>query len=155
MESVGIAGRLVNIGKIFVPTSVLTKQTPLTEDELALVRDSMHKGAALIDGVEFKGPVAKILGQMREYWDGSGEPNGHKGEAIEPGARILAVANAFVGIVSARAHREGLGFDKAADILQKNSGTQYERRAVAALQNILENKDGRERWKHYMEKPTD
>lgn len=155
MESVGIAGRLVNIGKIFVPTAVLTKQTPLTEDELTLVRDSMHKGAALIDGVEFKGPVAKILGQMREYWDGNGEPNGHAGEEIEPGARILAVANAFVGIVSARAHREGLGFDKAADILHKDSGTQYERRIVAALQNILENKDGRERWKHYMEKPTD
>lgn len=155
IESVGIAARLVNIGKIFVPSAVLTKQTPLTDEELALVRESMHKGAALIEGVEFKGPVAKTLAQMREYWDGSGEPNGLKGDDIEPGARILSVANAFVGMVSARAHRDGLGFDKAADILHKDSGTQYERRTVAALQNVLENKDGRERWKHYMDKPAE
>jgi len=154
-ESIGIAGQLVNIGKIFVPTSVLTKQTPLTEDELTLVRDSMHKGAALINGVEFKGPVARILGQMHEHWDGSGEPVGLSGEDIEAGARILAVANAFVGIVSARAHREGLGFDKAADILHTDAGSKYERRVVAALQNILENKKGRARWQHYMDKPTE
>jgi HD-GYP domain-containing protein (c-di-GMP phosphodiesterase class II) len=149
LESVRIAGQLVNLGKIFVPTAILTKQTPLTDEELTLVRDSMHKGATLVSGLDFKGPVAAILGQMREHWDGSGEPEGLKGDAIEPGARILSVANAFVGMVSARAHRAGLGFDKALDILHDDAGSRYERRTVAALQNVLENKGGRARWESY------
>lgn len=155
IESITIAGQLVNLGKIFVPIEILTKQTPLTDDEFQLVRASMHKGAALVSGLEFKGPVASILGQMHENWDGSGNPEGREGNAIEPGARILAIANAFVGMVSARAHRDGLGFDKAADILQADAGSKYERRSIAALQNVLENKGGRERWQHYMDKPAE
>lgn len=153
VEAMEIAGRLVNLGKIFVPIDILTKQTPLTDDELLLVRDSMSKGAALLSGVAFNGPVADTLDQMREHWDGSGEPNGRAGEDIEPGARVMSVANAFVGIVSARAHRESLGFDKAVDILHEDAGKRYERRVVAALQNILENKNGRERWSDFIKMP--
>ncbi len=152
-EAMEIAGQLVNLGKIFVPIDILTKQSPLTDDELALVRDSMSKGAQLIKDVELGGAVAETLEQLREHWDGSGEPEGRSGEAIEPGARVLAVANAFVGIVSARAHRESLGFDKAIDILQSDAGKRYERAAIAALQNILENKDGRKRWAGFTEIP--
>jgi len=154
-ESITIAGQLVNLGKIFVPIDILTKQTPLTDAEFTLVRDSMKKGAALVAGLDFKGPVAATLGQMQENWDGSGTPDGLKGEAIEQGARILSVANAFVGMVSARAHREGFGFDKATDILQESAGKKYERRILAALQSVLENKGGRGRWQHYMEKPEE
>lgn len=152
-ETMEIAGQLVNLGKIFVPIDILTKQAPLTEDELALVRDSMIKGAQLIKDVAFDGSVTETLAQMREHWDGSGEPDGLSGDAIEPGARVLAVANAFVGIVSARAHRQSLGFDKAIDILQSDAGKRYERKAVAALQNILENKDGRKRWSDFTKMP--
>ena len=152
-EAMQIAGQLVNLGKIFVPTDILTKQSPLTEEELALVRESMSKGADLIKNVALGGNVADALDQMREHWDGSGEPKGLAGKDIEPGARVLSVANAFVGIVSARAHRQSLGFDKAIDILQGDAGKRYERRAVAALQNILENKDGRERWADFTKMP--
>ncbi|WP_262693658.1 HD domain-containing phosphohydrolase [Kordiimonas aquimaris] len=152
-ETMEIAGQLVNLGKIFVPIDILTKQTPLTDDELLMVRDSMRRGNNLLSGIEFTGPVAATLNQMREHWDGSGEPNGHKAEDIEPGARILSVANDFVGIVSTRAHRASLGFDKAIDILQAETGKRYERRVVAALQNILENKDGRNRWSSYIKMP--
>ena len=152
-ETIEIAGQLVNLGKIFVPIDILTKQTPLTDEELALVRDSVRKGADLITGIPFKGPVSDILKQISEHWDGSGGPEGIQAEAIEPGARILSVANTFVGIVSARAHRQSLGFDKAIDILHSDAGTRYDRRVIAALQNILENKNGRERWADYMKRP--
>ena len=153
-ECVNIAAQLVNVGKIFVPIEILTKQTPLTDEELTLVRESMQQSASLVAGLDFKGPVAAILDQIRENWDGSGEL-GKAGKEIEAGARVLAVANAFVGMVSARAHRGGLSFDKAADILHQESGSKFERRIVAALQNILENKGGRDRWSHYMEKPEE
>lgn len=153
VEAMEIAGRLVNLGKIFVPIDILVKQSPLTEEELSMVRDSMRRGTALLSGIDFRGPVAATLEQMREHWDGSGEPDGRAGEDIEPGARILSVANAFVGIVSARAHRESLGFDKAIDILHTETGKRYERRVVAALQNILENKGGRERWSEFIKMP--
>lgn len=154
LETMEIAGQLVNLGKIFVPIDVLTKQSPLTDDELAMVRDSMRKGVELISGIPFNGPVEEILDQLGENWDGSGVPEGRKEDAIEPGARILSVANAFVGIVSARAHRESLGFDKAIDILHSDAGSRYDRKVVAALQNILENKDGRTRWANYMKRPS-
>lgn len=152
-EAMHTAGQLVNLGKIFVPIDILTKQSPLSESEFSLVHDSMRKGAELIADVGLGSSIVKTLDQMRENWDGSGEPQGLEGETIEPGARILSVANAFVGIVSARAHRESLGFDKAIDILHNDAGKRFERRAVAALQNILENKQGRARWAHYTEIP--
>lgn len=155
IESITIAGQLVNLGKIFVPIEILTKETPLTDEEFGLVRQSIQQGAALVAGLDFKGPVAKILGQMQENWDGSGNPAGLKEEEIEPGARILSIANAFVGMVSARAHRDGFDFDKAADILHTDAGKKYERKAIAALQSVLENRGGRERWQHYMDKPEE
>lgn len=152
-ETIEIAGQLVNLGKIFVPIDILTKENPLSDEELALVRDSVRKGADLITDIPFNGPVANILKQIGEHWDGSGGPEGILAEAIEPGARILSVANTFVGIVSARAHRASLGFDKAIDILHSDAGTRYDRRVIAALQNILENKNGRDRWAGYMQRP--
>jgi HD-GYP domain-containing protein (c-di-GMP phosphodiesterase class II) len=155
LETLEIAGQMVNLGKIFVPIDILTKQTPLTKEELDLVRGSMRKGTQLLSGIDLIGPVSATLEQMSERWDGSGTPGGLKGEAIEPGARILSVANAFVGIVSARAHRESLGFDKAIDILHQEAGKAYERRVVAALQNILENKQGRDLWADYIHMPVD
>lgn len=154
LETLEIAGQLVNLGKIFVPIDILTKQSPLTEKELGLVRESMRKGTQLISGIDLIGPVSATLDQMSEHWDGSGTPEGRKGDEIEPGARILSVANAFVGIVSARAHRESLGFDKAIDILHEEAGKSYERKVVAALQNILENKQGREQWADYTQMPA-
>ncbi|UTW55639.1 HD-GYP domain-containing protein [Kordiimonas sp. SCSIO 12610] len=151
IESLSIAGQLVNLGKIFVPSNILTKETPLSDDELDLVRHSMQRAANLVKGIDFDGPVAEMMEQIQENWDGSGEPDGRKAEEIEAGARILTVANAFVGMVSSRAHRKSLGFDKTIDILQNESGSKFDRRAVAALQNILENRDGRQEWGHYTE----
>ncbi len=149
IEAVDIAGQLVNLGKIFVPSHILTKETPLTEEELQLVRDSMQKGASLIANLDFKGPVARTLAEMHENWDGSGEPKGLKEGDIEQGARILSVANSFVGMVSARAHRTGLSFDNAMDILQGQAGKRYERRVIASLHSILENKGGRTKWESF------
>ena len=123
-------------------------------------RRSSHQGelfltsADLLDGIEFEGPVVETLRQLQEHWDGSGMPRGLKGEEILPMACVVAVANAFVGMVSARAYRPGLPLDAAARVLLEGAGAKFDRRPIAALINILDNRDGRTRWASFAEVPS-
>lgn len=146
VETAEIAGNLMNLGKILVPEAVLTKEGSLSADEIKQVRDGIHTSADLIEGIEFDGPVVETLRQLQEHWDGSGGPRGLAGEAILVTAQAVAVANAFVAMVSARAYRPGIGFDKAVDNLLAQIGTVFDRRVVAALVNHLDNHGGRQRW---------
>ncbi|MEX2615331.1 MAG: HD domain-containing phosphohydrolase [Alphaproteobacteria bacterium] len=145
-EVVEIAGNLMNLGKIAVPESVLTKTEALTEPEIRMVRDSVLASADLVADIEFDGPVAETIRQLQEHFDGTGMPDGLKGEDILPTARIVAVANTFVAMVSARSYRQGMDFDRAMAILQKESGAAFDRRAVTALIHYIENRDGRTEW---------
>ena len=154
-QTVEIAAELMNLGKILVPMELLTSNRKLTAEELRQVRESILTSAELIEGIEFEGPVVETLRQMLEAWDGSGMPRGLAGDDILRSSRIVAVANSFVGLVSARAYREGMAFDTAVDILLEESGSKFDRRVVSALMNHLANKGGRERWAHYRERPGD
>jgi HD-GYP domain-containing protein (c-di-GMP phosphodiesterase class II) len=145
IEAAESAGTLLNIGKIFVPTQLLAKQGGLTEEELAQVRDAIRRGTDLIDGIGFDMTVARALREAGEHWDGSG-PRGLEGEGICLPARIVAVANAFVAMISHRAYRPGLGIDEAIARLQRDAGATFDRRVIAALVNDLENRGGRARW---------
>lgn len=154
IDTAETAGQLLNIGKLMVPAEVLTKAEALTEAEREQVRLSLRAGAELIAGVEFDGPVADTLRQVQERWDGQGVPEGRQGEDILISARIVAVANAFVALLSARAWRPGIGFDKALDALLAEAGRAYDRRVVAALVNDIENRGGRKRWADFAEPAT-
>jgi PAS domain S-box-containing protein len=143
VETAEIAGNLLNLGKILVDRDVLTRSGQLSEDERQLVRQSLLAGADLLEGIEFDGPVVETLRQAQAHWDGSGIPAGLKGEDILVSARIIAVANAFVGMISRRAHREALGLDAAVEALLRGVGKEYDRRVVAALVNWLDNRGGR------------
>lgn len=103
----------------------------------------------MIEGVDFDLPVAETLAQMHERWDGTGYPRGLAGEAIDISARIVAVANAFVAIVSPRAFRGSRSFDEAIAELMREAGAVFDRRPVSALVNVLENRGGRDRWAHF------
>jgi len=106
----------------------------------------MQASAELLEGIEFDGPVVETLRQSQAHWDGSGVPPGLAGEDILVTARVVAVANAFVGMVSPRAHREALGIDRAVQTLLGEAGRAYERGVVAALVNYLDNRGGRAQW---------
>jgi PAS domain S-box-containing protein len=146
IETVEIASALMNLGKIFVPPELLMANRPLSAMEKSLIHESVLTSADLLEGVSFEGPVVETLRQMLESIDGTGKPNGLKGEEILKTARICAVANAFVGMVSARAYRSGLDLDTAIDLLLKDAGTRFDRSVIAALINHLDNHGGRERW---------
>jgi PAS domain S-box-containing protein len=146
VETAETAGNLMNLGKILVPSEILTKSGNLSKEEIIQVRDSLESGADFLEGIEFNGPVVATLRQCRENWDGTGRPHGLKGDAILPTARVVAVANDFVAMVSARAHRAGHTVDQAIEALTKSVGTRFDRGVVAALINYLDNKGGRKTW---------
>jgi len=114
-----------------------------------MIRQSVLTSAELIEGVEFEGPVADTIRQIQERWDGGGQPAGLEGEDIIPTARIVAVANAFVGMVSARAYRPGMSFDEAEKALMSGTGSAFDNRPVSALLHYLDIEGGRQRWEHF------
>jgi HD-GYP domain-containing protein (c-di-GMP phosphodiesterase class II) len=146
VQTVVFAGSLMNLGKILVPTELLTKTGQLNDEELGLIRGSLRATADFLEGIDFGGPVVETLRQLSEHWDGSGQPHGLKGEDILVEVRIVAVANAFVALASPRAYRAGIDLDAAIAKLREQAGTVFDRRAVAALENSLENRGGRDAW---------
>lgn len=135
-----IAGQLMNLGKALIPEELLTRDGHLAEDELRLVRDSLHHSADLLQDVEFDGPVVETLRQMQEKWDGSGTPRGLAGGDILITAQIVALANAFVALTSDRAWRAGTSSEEAADQLMKEAGSAFTRRVISALINLVDNR---------------
>lgn len=153
-ETAAVAGNMMNVGKILVPSDVLTRKDALDDDELRQIRNSIQASAELLQGVEFDGPVVETLRQLQENWDGSGGPRGLAGEEILLPARIVSVANAFVAMISPRAWRAGASFDDAIENLMRDVGRVYDRRAVTALVNRLENRGARQEWNDFGGSPA-
>lgn len=154
-NAVEMAGALMNLGKLLVPQQILTKQGQLDEAELRVVRDSIIASADIVSSIEFEGPVVETLRQSLEKFDGSGFPQGRTGDDIILTARILAVANAFVALISQRAHRAGLSIDAAIDSMMAQEGKAYDRGVIAALVNYIDNKGGRAEWELLSPPPVD
>jgi PAS domain S-box-containing protein len=146
------AGQLMNVGKITVPQEILTKTGPLTDSDREVLAQSLSVSAGIIENVPFPGPVADTIRQISEHWDGSG-PLGLKGDEILVTARIVAVANAFVAMVSPRAYRDALAFADACEALHAQEETAFDRRPVSALINLIDNRGGAERWAHFRTPP--
>jgi len=144
----------MNLGKIFISTELLTKTSDLTPEERATVGNAYMVTVDLLNNVTFEGPVVETIRQLGETWNGGG-PLGLKEEEILVTARILAVANTFVGMVTPRAYRAAMPFQKTADILMEDTGVKLDRKAVTALVNFLENRGGNRRWANFSEAPQD
>ncbi len=143
IETTSKAGSLMNIGKIIVPAELLTKAAALTFEEKRTIHESMNTAAELMDGISFDGPVAETLRQWQEKWDGTG-PLGLRGEDILISARIIAAANAFIGMVSPRSWRTAMTIEAANKFLMDQSDTHFDRRVVVAMVNFIDNHNGRE-----------
>lgn len=150
IETVTTASTLMNLGKILVPRAILTRPGPLSDAELGDVRSSLLETANFLEAIEFDGPVIETLRQCREHWDGTGQPRGLKAAEILPTARILAVADVFVAMISPRAHRAGIGVDAALDVVLDDAGKRFDRAVVAALFHHVENFGGREAWADFL-----
>ena len=146
IDTAATAGSLMNLGKILVPPDLLSSTDDLQSFELRMIRESIRSTAELLEDVEFDGPVVEVLRQVRERWDSAGDPGNCGGDDILPPARVVAVANAFVAMISPRAWRPGMTVDVAIDRLMAEVGGALDRRVVAALINRLDNRGGRGIW---------
>lgn len=155
VRTVDITGNLMNLGKILVPPELLTKAGNLNDEEKSIIQDSMFASADLLEDVKFNLPVAETLRQLQEHWDGSGQPRGLTGTAINEAARIITVSNAFVGMISPRAYRGALDMNKAVAFLMEDADTRYDRKPISALINYLDNRGGREKWAHFSDSPEE
>ena len=138
-EGLRVAGYLHDVGKISVPTEILCKPGNLSLLEFQLIQGHAQAGYDVLKDVGFPWPVAEVALQHHERIDGSGYPQGLKGDSIRFEARILAVADVVEAMSSDRPYRPGLGIEKALAEIERGSGSIYDPVvAVACLKRFRE-----------------
>ena len=138
VDVVGQAGLLHDIGKIGVPEAILRKPGPLSLDEWQIMRAHPVIGAQIVAPFEFFEGAARAIRHHHERWDGSGYPDGLARQAIPLEARIVAVADVFDALTSARPYRGALARDAARALLVHEAGRTLDETIVAALLGVLE-----------------
>jgi len=126
LEGLRVAGYLHDIGKITIPAEILARPGKLSALEFQLTRTHSQASYDALKDVKFPWPVAQAALQHHECMDGSGYPQGLKGEAILMEARILAVADVVEGMSSHRPYREARGIEEALAEIESGSGTVYD-----------------------------
>lgn len=138
-DFVRMAATIHDIGKIAIPAEILSKPTTLTEIEYSLIKTHAQQGYDILKDIEFPWPVAEVILQHHERLDGSGYPQGLRGEAILLEARILAVADVVEAIATHRPYRPARGIEHALEEIRKNRGILYDAEVVdACLRLFLE-----------------
>ncbi len=137
IDGIRVAGLLHDIGKVTVPTEILTKPGKLSKIEMSMIKDHPRVAFDILKNVEFDWPIARMVVQHHERMDGSGYPDGIKGEDILLEARILAVADVVEAMCTHRPYRAALGVDEALAELERGDGTLYDSEVVRACKKVL------------------
>ncbi len=140
------AAMLANVGKISLPRELLTKRDELDDHEQALLHTHVEEGVEILRKLDFEDPILSAIAQKQEHLDGSGYPHGLAEDRITLPGRILAVANAYIALVSPRAYREALASDAALGVIESAVGTEYDRQAFEALRRVVESGEGLSDW---------
>jgi HD-GYP domain-containing protein (c-di-GMP phosphodiesterase class II) len=137
IEQIELAGLLHDIGKIGVEDRILMKPTRLDEDERELMRLHPIYGASILEPSTALRPLVPLVLHHHENFDGTGYPEGLKGEAIPIGSRILIVADAYEAMTSDRIYRPAIGHERALEQLNRHKGSQFDPKVVRALEQLL------------------
>ncbi|HXH82099.1 MAG TPA: HD domain-containing phosphohydrolase [Candidatus Tectomicrobia bacterium] len=137
VEGLYYVGRLHDIGTVALSEAVLLKRRPLTPEEWAHVRRHPVVGAQILAPFDFCAAAALAIRHHHERWDGSGYPDGLRGEAIPLAARVVAVADVFDALVSARPYRPAWSMDDALTHLEAEAGRALDPALVAALVDLV------------------
>jgi len=131
------ACKLHDLGKIGISDSVLQKNGPLTPEEWEEIKRHPALGAEIIKPLGFLTEVAMLVRQDHERWDGAGYPDGLKGEEIDIGARVIALADAYDAMASGRAYKRPFAKKDVAEKIQQSSGSQFDPAVVDAFLRVL------------------
>ncbi|MDP8240800.1 MAG: PAS domain S-box protein [Candidatus Hatepunaea meridiana] len=140
IEGIDMAGIVHDIGKISVPSEILSSPARLTNIQFEMIKTHAQVGYDIMEDIEFPWSVARIALQHHERLDGSGYPNGLKGDEILLEAKILAVADVVEAMASHRPYRPALGMDKALEEISSKRGTFFEPEIVDACLRIIKEK---------------
>jgi len=138
IEGLHMGATIHDIGKIHLPAEILSKPARLSELEYQLVKTHAQVGYDILKDIEFPWPVANIVYQHHERLDGSGYPQGLKGDEICLEARITAVADVVEAMAAHRPYRPALGIDAALGEIKRGRGKQYDKQVADTCLNIFQ-----------------
>jgi len=140
VEGIRFGALIHDLGKVQVPAELLSKPTRLTKIEMELIKIHPQSGYDIVKGIKFPWPVADMVHQHHERLDGSGYPQGLKGDDIALEARILTVADVVEAMSSHRPYRAGLGIDVALKEIEEKRGKWFDLQAVDACLRLFREK---------------
>lgn len=124
-KGIRVAGVLHDIGKIHIPAELLNKPGRLTDLEMNLIKTHPQGGYEVLKTVDYPWPVAEVVLQHHEHFNGKGYPEGLRGNSIRLEARIIHVADTVEAMSSHRPYRPALGMEAALVEIKANRGTLY------------------------------
>jgi PAS domain S-box-containing protein/putative nucleotidyltransferase with HDIG domain len=140
-EGLSIAGHLHDIGKVIIPSEILSRPGKLSSIEKELIKGHCRAGYDVLKAVDFPWPVADAVLQHHERLDGTGYPCGLKGDAISIEAKIIAVADVVEAMSSHRPYRPAIGLEAALAEIERGSGTAFAAGVVDACLRLFREKD--------------
>ncbi len=132
---------LLDTGQLTFSEKVWNKKTKLTKKEFEQIKRIPFRGAELLKSISSLKPVIPIILHHRERYDGKGYPRGLKAEQIPVGARVVAVADSFMAMISPRSYRKRFSVEEAIQEVQANSGTQFDPKVVESFLKVIRRKE--------------
>jgi len=137
IEGVRMAAVIHDLGKISVPAEILNKPTKMSDMELSIIKTHARSGYDILKNVDFPWPVARMVLEHHERINGSGYPNGLRGDQTLLESRILSVADVLEAMASHRSYRPGVSIEAALEELEKNRGILYDVNVVNACLSLF------------------
>ena len=140
IDGLRLAATIHDLGKISVPAEILSKPTKLSGAEFGLIKIHSQMGYDILKDIEFPWPIARMILEHHERMDGSGYPNGTKGEDLLLESRILMVADVVEAMASDRPYRPAVGLEAALSEIRNHKGSHYDPSVADACLRIFEEK---------------